>query len=142
MAGRPKRKLDLAKLEQMGVEPLEELLEQGKSITDICKILGVQKKAIHDYLDTPERSGILARARVRAADNLAVETLEIADNATPETANVARLQVDTRKWIASKWNGAIYGDKSAQVNISFNDLHMGSLRRVTPDAIDVDIKEN
>lgn len=139
MAGRPKRKLDLAKLEEIGAEAVEDLLERGQSITDICKALAVQKKALHDFLERPENSGLLARARVRAADNLAVETLNIADSATPETATVARLQVDTRRWLASKWNSQQYGDKQAPlVNITLTDLHLNSLRRVDPVAIDND----
>ena len=53
-----------------------------------------------------------ARAMEDRADVLFEETIEIADSATPETVNVARLQVDTRKWYLGKVNPKVYGDSS------------------------------
>jgi len=40
--------------------------------------------------------------------------LEIADDAEPENAQVVRLRLDTRKWIASKFKPKRYGDKITQ----------------------------
>jgi len=50
------------------------------------------------------------RAREAQADKLFKECLEIADKATPENVNVARLQVDTRKWAAARLAPKKYGD--------------------------------
>jgi len=50
-----------------------------------------------------------ARAREMAADKDAEDIVHIADNATD--ANIARLQVDARKWRASKFAPKKYGDK-------------------------------
>jgi hypothetical protein len=52
-----------------------------------------------------------ARARERQADLRNEEIVEIADNA--KDANLARLQVDARKWQASKLWPKKYGDKVA-----------------------------
>lgn len=41
----------------------------------------------------------------------ATEIVEIADKATPEDVNVRRLQVDARKWTASKMLPKVYGDR-------------------------------
>jgi hypothetical protein len=41
---------------------------------------------------------------------MADELLEIADEASPEEYNVARLRVDTRKWLLSKMLPRVYGD--------------------------------
>lgn len=137
MAGNPKKKTDLAKLESIGRDTVGELLEQGKSLTDICKALAVSKRALADWLDAPEQSGLLARARARAADHLAAETLAIADQATPEETQVARLRTDVRRWLASKWAPSVYGEqKGALVNISLAGMHGNSLRKITAQEIE------
>ena len=38
--------------------------------------------------------------------------------ATPQNAHVARLQVDTRKWVAAKLLPKKYGDRPAEVNVN------------------------
>jgi hypothetical protein len=50
-----------------------------------------------------------ARAREQQAETFADEIITIADRA--EDANIARLQVDARKWAASKLAPKKYGDK-------------------------------
>jgi len=59
-----------------------------------------------------------ARAKEKAADKLADEIVEIADNATPQDAHVARLKVDARKWVAAKLLPKKYGDRPAEVNVN------------------------
>ena len=137
MAGNPKKKTDLAKLETLGRDAVGELLEQGKSLTDICKTLAVSKRALTDWLDAPEQSGLLSRARARAADQLAAETLAIADSATPEETQVARLRTDVRRWLASKWAPSVYGEqKGPLVNINLAGMHGESLRKITGEVIE------
>jgi Bacteriophage Sf6, terminase small subunit-like len=46
------------------------------------------------------------------------EIVEIADNATPQDAHVARLKVDARKWVAAKLLPKKYGDRPAEVNVN------------------------
>jgi len=52
-----------------------------------------------------------ARAREAQTEALAEQIIPIADDATEEDAQVARLRVDVRKWIASKILPKKYGDK-------------------------------
>jgi len=52
-----------------------------------------------------------ARAKEDQADYFVEDIVQIADMATPENVQVARLQVDTRKWAASKYKPKKYGDK-------------------------------
>ena len=40
------------------------------------------------------------------------EALRIVDSATPDNANVKKLQSDFRKWVAGKWNNDRYGESS------------------------------
>ena len=49
---------------------------------------------------------------------MADEIVEIADNATPQDAHVARLKVDARKWVAAKLLPKKYGDRPAEVNVN------------------------
>ena len=51
-----------------------------------------------------------ARARELQAEYYADEMVEIADSADKDTAQAARVRVDTRKWIASKLRPKKYGD--------------------------------
>jgi len=60
-------------------------------------------------INRAEFSEQYARARERRAEVLADEILDIADKA--EDAQIARLQVDARKWAASKLDPKRYGDR-------------------------------
>jgi transposase-like protein len=135
MAGQPKKKADLLVLKAQGHSQVEDLLERGKPIEEICKTLKVSRKALYEWLDAPEQAGLLVRARVRAADHLAAETLTIADEVEqdPVAIQKAKLRADTRKWLASKWNAAQYGDsKGVQVNVNLGQLHLEAVKRVKP----------
>ena len=52
----------------------------------------------------------MTRAREAQADKFFKECIEIADAATQENCNVARLRVDTRKWAAARLAPKKYGD--------------------------------
>jgi len=58
-----------------------------------------------------------ARARNIGTHALVDECIEIADDANPETASVAKVKIDTRLRIVGKWNQGDYGDKS-QVDLT------------------------
>ncbi len=86
-------------------------------------------------IEALQQSGL----NVQKAEKLAEEALEIADQADETSngsVNKARLQVDTRKWMASKLDPENYGDTAkTQVNISLGDLHLqgdGTARRQQP----------
>ena len=59
----------------------------------------------------PEFSERYARAREAQGHREADEIREIADLATPEQAQVAKLRIDARKWRASKLAPKVYGDR-------------------------------
>lgn len=94
---------------------------------DICKRLsqGESLRSICDDPEMPDRGTVLnwaldlncpffhhyARARHIQAELFAEEIIGIADQATALDAQVARLRVDTRKWVACKLLPKIYGEK-------------------------------
>jgi hypothetical protein len=55
---------------------------------------------------------------------MADEIVEIADNATPQDAHVARLKVDARKWVAAKLLPKKYGDRPAEVNVGVTNNYL------------------
>jgi len=131
MAGRPKQRMDMVKLNLIQKDEIVEMLQQGMSIARICYALGVGRKALDVWLDMPENAELASRARARAATDLACETLDIADNATPEQANVAKIRIASRQWLAERWNAPVYAQQRAPaVNISIGGLRLDALRHV------------
>lgn len=86
-------------------------LTQGMSLVKICKAEEMPATVtVYKWLrEHEEFANNYARARDNQADYYADEILEIADNA--EDPQKARLQVDTRKWVASKLKPKKFGDK-------------------------------
>lgn len=88
----------------------------GVSLATIARSLGVKRQtlsaAIHNDTDLEER---YESARRQAADAMAEEIIEIADSESD--ANKAKVRCDARKWLASKFLPARYGEK-LDLNIS------------------------
>lgn len=88
-----------------------ERIAQGESLVMICKDDHLPApKNVYAWLRAYEdfRNNYV-RAREDQADTYADEITYIAD--TAEDAQKARLQVDARKWVASKLKPKKYGDK-------------------------------
>ena len=89
-------------------------IAEGRSLRSVCKDEGMPSTS--GFMEWVKRDVALteqyARAMEDRAEALFEETKEIADSATPETVNVARLQVDTRKWFLGKLDSKKYGDRS------------------------------
>lgn len=130
MPGRPKYRSDLEALQAIPEDMIWSLLEQGRTITQVCYEIGVGKKALQDWLNEvdPDDSKI-TRARAKAATNYAMQALEIADSSEPEQAAKARLQIQTRQWIAERWDRKTYGTQSGpQITLNITDLRLNALR--------------
>jgi len=99
------------------------LIAEGKSVAEICASPDMpSQQSVYTWLrndeDFLER---YARAREAQADKYFQEIIEIADAATPETVNVARLRVDSRKFTVARLAPKKYGD-----HISHNVKGAGS----------------
>jgi hypothetical protein len=88
-----------------------EQIADGRSLRSICADAGMPDKAtVFRWLAAHETfRDQYARARESQADSLFDDILEIAD--TAEDAQLARLRVDARKWMAGKLKPKVYGDK-------------------------------
>ena len=81
------------------------------------------------------------RARQYQAHVYADQIIELAD--TAEDANLARIQVDTRKWYASKVLPKIYGDKQVvDVNVDMGKTAAAVLMDLSARATQVNVIEH
>ena len=130
MPGRPKFRQDMALLEDLPDDMIVSMLEAGKSQTQICYELGIGRRALEQWIEDTDPS-IIARARAKAADKLAVETLDIADSMADSNPQRDVQRIRTRQWLAERWDQKTYGlQKAASVNINIQDLRMAALRHV------------
>lgn len=110
----------------------EYILEQlaiGRSLVSICKEPGTPSYVLVSTWRNEDEEFFkkYMRAREDQADYIADEITDIADHATD--ANVARLQIDARKWKAGKLRPKVYGDRidiSADVSLSVSDEQVES----------------
>ena len=128
MAGRPKRRADLARLKGEEGEAFLELLAQGLGVDVAAKELKITKSAAWDWVNAEENHTAVARAREMASDYLAQAALQISDN-LDGNVNRDRLRVDMRKWLAAKYNPKVYGEKTGvAVQVNVGDMHLDALR--------------
>lgn len=88
-----------------------EKIAGGMLVKEVAKSLGVTDRSIRAWGSEPEFVPLYARAREDQAHSIAEEILPIADAATPEDVQVARLRAENRKWLAAKIAPRHYGDK-------------------------------
>ncbi|MEI6283258.1 MAG: hypothetical protein WCP82_11200 [Alphaproteobacteria bacterium] len=117
-----------------GVEVILDRIACGETMTTVAGGMGVSPAMLSEWLRSdPERGALLSQARTVAAQSLAEQSLTISDGASPEGVQVARLQVETRKWLASKYDVGTFGDKQTGVQINIGSLHLDALRKVQAD---------
>ena len=118
----------MALLEDLPNDMIISMLEVGKSQTQICYELGIGRRALEQWIEDTDPT-IIARARAKAADALAVETLAIADSMADSNPQRDVQRIRTRQWLAERWDQKTYGlQKAAQININVQDLRMAALR--------------
>jgi hypothetical protein len=88
------------------------LIAEGQSVVEICAKPDMpSQQSVYTWLrDNEDFLERYARAREAQADKYFQEIVEIADAATPETVNVARLRVDSRKFTVARLAPKKYGD--------------------------------
>lgn len=105
-----------------------EKISGGLSLRAICAEAGMPARGtVYRWLiENDDFQDQYTRARDKQADYFAEEIIEIADSAEAESAAVAKakLQIDARKWAASKIAPKKYGDKQ-ELDVKSSD---GSMR--------------
>lgn len=156
MAGQPKRRAMIDMLEQRtrdyfewdGTTPQPTTLdyvavwiEDGKTLKELAFDMGqalgyeIGRERVSAYLRDAFGTAIvdetLANARTRASHSMVDDTLHIADTATPEQHQTARVRINARQWVAEKLNRADYGSvKQLSVSGSIGLMHLTALQAV------------
>jgi len=105
-------------------------ISQGKTIDSVIKSLDISIGGFYKWIEKDAKRGeLLARARTRGGRSLAEQTLEIADSASPQEAQVAKLRVDTRRWLASKLSEEFSDKQQPLVNIDLGSMALDALRK-------------
>lgn len=125
--------------EEFGEDWVFERIMAGRTVSSIQKEIDIGHRIFYSWLHGgPKATRDETRwtryqeARRIASDTLADETLQIADDcATAEEVAVAKLKIDTRKWLAGAMNPESYGNRpSTQVSVSLGDMHIQALKDV------------
>lgn len=131
MPGNPKVRADIALLEDIDDELILSMFEEGRSKADICRGLGIGRRALDTWIADNDYEPIITRARVEAASHLACETLAIADGMDVDNGQRDVQRIRTRQWLAERWDRKTYGvEKGNQINVSIQGLRMEALRHV------------
>lgn len=131
MAGRPKLRALKRQVEMLGgVDVLVERIASGETISSIARELGVPRVRLSKYLHSdPEISRRVSEAHRQAAEALVEQSLELADQATPEDYRVRQLQIDTRRWVVQQLDPERFGPRpAAQLQIHAGALHVAVLQ--------------
>jgi hypothetical protein len=125
-----KRKADIAMLESIDKEIVFSMIEVGKSIANVCIEMGISKRALDTWIEDNGYEPDILRARVRAADLLACETVEIADTISDDNPSKPMHRIRTRQWLAERWDAKTYGAKQAAVTVNIGNLRLDALRQL------------
>jgi hypothetical protein len=118
-----------------GEAAIVDKLSEGETVLGLARTLEISHTAFYDWVDRggEARTAALARARTRGGQSLAEQTIDIADAATPQEAQVAKLRVDTRRWLASKMNEEYSDKQQPLVNIDLGSMALDALRKRSVD---------
>jgi hypothetical protein len=121
-------------------------IASGETMLGIAVELGVSRDMLGNWLNAREETGTaLSLARARSAASMAEQSVILADTAPPEHAPKTRLQIESRRWLASRYDPETFADRpNVAVNVTIGGLHMDSLRRrpaaALPDPQVIDIE--
>jgi len=120
-AGRPSELTDSIRT------TIVDMLAVGDSVGKISKTISKGASQIFRWIDADtELSDLYARAKQAKAQLLAEEILEISDDNELKPDD-KRIRVDARKWVAGKYYGKLFGDRTT-IDATINDYS-----NMTPD---------
>lgn len=95
-------------------EIVQRIAEDGETLKSIAKAWDVPYAKLAQWVvEDKERSELYSRALRFAAETFAHEIVPIVDGKHPDALQdpaARKLQMEGRKWLASKWDRARYGD--------------------------------
>lgn len=132
MAGRPKHREFMQRLEAAGGDAwLLERVANGEYISDLAVELQVALPTLSYYLNHKDRREEYRHARKIAAQTHAETGQRVVDSATVQTAQVARLRSDYRRWLAERLDPDMWDRRadSEGATVNIGTLHLDALRQ-------------
>jgi hypothetical protein len=103
----------------------------GTTVVAIAEGLGLSLSTFNRWLYfMPERERIYREARMKAAQVIAEQTIQIADDATLEDLQSARLRIDGRVKLAERYAPNGFGAKASREGVQEINLEALQLRAV------------
>ena len=117
---------------EIGSEGLLEMVcgrvTEDEDLTDISRSLEIPYSVLWRWLSDSGRMQDYENSLKARADRVAHEVLRISDSATDENTQSSKLQVESRKWLASKWDRDRYGESSkVQMDVRYQVDLAGAL---------------
>lgn len=101
---------------------------EDEDLTDISRSLEIPYSVLWRWLSDSGRMQDYENSLKARADRVAHEVLRISDSATDENTQSSKLQVESRKWLASKWDRDRYGESSkVQMDVRYQVDLAGAL---------------
>ena len=89
-------------------------LAKGRTLASFCELEGMTARQVYRWVEiSSDYADAYRRAREDGYHLIAEDLLRIADTATPETVQVARLRADVRRWLLARWMPRSYGERRA-----------------------------
>ena len=110
-------------------------------IRDLIKKYGVGNRGFYSWLKKADgRRERYRQAQVRQAQMYAEECISIADaTADAQEAQVSKLRIDARKFMASKLDPSVYGDQRAPlVNITVGSTHLNAIKDLATSPVTIE----
>jgi|DEB0MinimDraft_10_1074344.scaffolds.fasta_scaffold77192_2 hypothetical protein len=126
----------IKQLNEIGEEVIFERMLAGNTVKSLLAEWGMGWGTWYKWLDSEDgRKDRYDETLRNAGHAYAQRAVETAQNATNENVTVARLQVDTDKWIASKLNSAYdVRQKETTVTLRIEDLHSQAAALISQEA--------
>jgi len=114
-------------------EDIWDAIANGMTMMNVYKKFNCSSRTFSYWVKRKEgRAETLDRARKQFADTIAEETLSIADSTIdPGEAQINKVRIDARKWLAGKVAPDVYGDKTQpNVQINLQSEHLRALKDI------------
>jgi hypothetical protein len=115
----------VAQLEEIGEDTIFDRMVEGHTVKSIVHDLKIGWRTFYKWVDSVEgRRERYQEALEQSGHFYAARAVEAAQSADKDSVNVARLQVDTDKWFASKLNQTYdVRQRETTVTLKVEDLH-------------------
>jgi hypothetical protein len=123
-----------------GVEALIQRVADGVTLRELALGIGCSRAMLGEWLlNDPERRALYHSARAASASALAEESLELADKSSETGSSKARLQIETRQWLAGVYDREQYGPKASNIQVNVGMLHIDAMRRASAEDAPVQV---